>query len=223
VDGDPRPLGGYDIGADEYCLRVDLPLVMWAPTPTPALANGGFETGTFAHWQPGSSRAPSALAPRIVSGQRHSGQYAAVLGQEHAPCQHDLGGEAGLSWIAQTLTVPSGPSQLSVYYRMFTYDHHEDAEFDRFEIYIGDTRVFRYGDPRAQGCDVLKDSGWQRFTYDLSSFQGLTVELKLMNVAAPDDWYGTWTYVDDVQVYPSSSTASPHTQSMPRSLAPPHR
>jgi hypothetical protein len=37
VDGDPRPLGGYDIGADEYSLRVYLPLAMWAPTPTSAL------------------------------------------------------------------------------------------------------------------------------------------------------------------------------------------
>jgi hypothetical protein len=28
IDGDPRPLGGYDIGADEFALRCFLPLLM---------------------------------------------------------------------------------------------------------------------------------------------------------------------------------------------------
>jgi hypothetical protein len=28
LDGDPRPLGGYDIGADEFALRNFLPLLV---------------------------------------------------------------------------------------------------------------------------------------------------------------------------------------------------
>jgi hypothetical protein len=27
-DGDPRPIGGYDIGADEFALRYYLPLLL---------------------------------------------------------------------------------------------------------------------------------------------------------------------------------------------------
>ncbi|MGC9400508.1 MAG: hypothetical protein ACP5HM_15420 [Anaerolineae bacterium] len=41
---------------------------------------------------------------------------------------------------------------------------------------------------------------WREFTYDLSAYRGQTIDLELVNITHPDDWYGTWTYVDDIAI-----------------------
>jgi hypothetical protein len=163
--------------------------------------NGGFETGDFSGWTIGGDE--SGLRPRVVTSHRHSGGYAAVLGQENAPCEHGQGGLVGQSWIYQDVTVPdSGSPQLTFYYRILTYDKLSADEFDRFEVTIDGTLLGRFGNtsPNYQCSNPINDLGWQPFTYDLSAYRGQTIRLRLVNITYPDDWFGTWTYVDDVTV-----------------------
>jgi hypothetical protein len=89
-----------------------------------------------------------------------------------------------------------------LYYRILTYDKLNADKFDRFEVYIDGTLLGRFGDTRSDhGCSQpLSDLGWEQFTYDLQAYRGRTIRLRLINVAYPDDWFGTWTYVDDVVV-----------------------
>lgn len=182
-----------------------LPLILRGyplPPPPPPITNGGFEAGDFSGWTKGGDK--SVLQPQIVTNRRHGGTYAVVLGQENAPCQSGQGGEDGRSWVQQAFTVPSsGSAELSLYYRVFTYDKLNAAKYDRFEIYINGTLLGRFGntDLASYGCDnPINDLTWREFTYDLSAYRGQTVELELINITHPDDWYGTWTYIDDVAV-----------------------
>jgi hypothetical protein len=170
------------------------------PLPSP-VTNGDFETGAFGGWTIGGDA--GSLTPRIVTTRRHGGQYAAVLGQENAPCETGKGGRAGRSWIYQDIAVPgSGSAQLVLYYRILTYDKLNADKYDRFEVYIDGTLLGRFGDTRPDnGCSQpVSDLGWEQFTYDLQAYRGRTIRLRLLNVAHPDDWFGTWTYVDDVVV-----------------------
>lgn len=170
------------------------------PLPSP-VTNGGFEAGSFTGWTVGSD-APS-LTPQIVTTRRHGGQYAAVLGQENAPCESGKGGQAGRSWIYQDIEVPgSGAAQLVMYYRILTYDKLNADKYDRFEVYVDGTLLGRFGDTSPDyGCSQpISDLGWEQFTYDLQAYRGRTIRLRLVNVAYPDDWFGTWTYVDDIDV-----------------------
>ena len=179
------------------------------PTPTPTatpkpMTNSGFESGNFTGWVTGWSKGGGAgLEPKVVTSMRHNGTYAAVLGQENAPCETGKGGLVGQSWIYQDVEVPNTSSpQLSLYYRILTYDKINADKYDRFEIYIGGTLLGRFGNTGQHGCPDIKDLNWQQFTYDLSAYRGQTIQLKLVNITHPDDWFSTWTYVDDVNVTP---------------------
>ena len=185
-------------------VKVYLPLALRnysPPQPVSPVTNGGFETGNLSGWTAGGG---AGLTPRPVTSQLHSGSYAAVLGQESAPCQSGSGGLVGQSWLYQDITVPnSGSAQLTFYYRIFTYDKLNADKYDRFEVYVNGTLLSRLGNTNLgnYGCSKpINDLGWQLFNYDLSVYRGQTIRLQLVNVTYPDDWYGTWTYVDDVTV-----------------------
>jgi hypothetical protein len=81
--------------------------------PAAGIANGGFETGSLSGWT--SSGVPATLA----SSGCHSGTHCAQLGNT-SPTNGD-------SNISQSFTVPTGKSQLSIWYKMscpdtVTYD-----------------------------------------------------------------------------------------------------
>ena len=82
-------------------------------TAPSGIANGGFETGTSSGWT------TSGASESIASSGCHSGTYCARAGSTTAT--------NGDSSFAQTFTVPTGKSQLSVWYKMtcpdtVTYD-----------------------------------------------------------------------------------------------------
>ncbi|MGD2165247.1 MAG: hypothetical protein PVH50_06940 [Anaerolineae bacterium] len=200
--------GNDSLTPSGYVMAVYLPSVLRnysgqgpGPTPDPVL-NGGFEAGDLSDWSFGGDA--SGLQPRVVTSPHWGGTYAAVLGQENAPCEPGQGGLVGRSWLYQDIRVPdTGSPQLSLYYRILTYDKMNADKFDRVEIYINGTLLTRLGDTGDYGCDAgVSDLGWRQFVHDLTPYRGQTVRLRLVNVTHPDDWFGTWTYVDEVGVTP---------------------
>jgi hypothetical protein len=183
--------------------RVYLPLLArrFPPDVLPQpVVNGGFEAGNLSGWTAGGG---PGLAPQVVSSIPHSGAYAVLLGQDNAPCQSGHGGLVGSSWIYQDLPVPGvGTPELRFYYRIWTYDELNADYLDRFEVYVNGTLLDRLGNlGQAPMCDGgLLDLGWQLYTYDLSAYRGQTIRLRLVNVTYPDDWFGTWARVDDIEV-----------------------
>lgn len=183
-------------------VKVYLPVVLRnypPPPPAPPVKNGGFEeTPGLNYWTPAGS---GQLAPAVVSSPAHGGARAAVLGYSNAPCQSEPHGDSSLS---QSIQVPNLSSpQLSLFYRIMTYDRLVGDKYDWFAVYINGALVLQTGrisQTPIAGCAASPyDTGWQQFTYDLSAYQGQTIEIRLVNHTS-DQWYNTWTYVDDVSV-----------------------
>ena len=91
---------------------------------------------------------------------------------------------------------------------MVSFDKWRDDDFDRFEIWVGSTRVLNEGhktdDPNEYGCflDGPWTDGWEEFPLDLTPYLGQNITLRFVNKLYPDRTYNTWTYVDDIQFLP---------------------
>ena len=89
-------------GDPTYTLYDDVSLTTTAPPPTSSgIVNGGFETGSLSGWTLSGAHV-------AVSTTAHTGADSALLGNT-TPTNGD-------SSLAQTFTVPSGKSQLGIYY-----------------------------------------------------------------------------------------------------------
>jgi hypothetical protein len=178
---------------------VYLPLVLRDYSP---LTNGGFEDGWIG-WAHGGALRQAIITNDGWSGP-HSGSYAARLGDPSYACNGGV--PLGTAWIERTITVPSsGVSELEVYYKIYTEDKLSDpTKYDRFEIRVNGAVELRDGiatDPF--GCDTPpRTTGWRVFSFDVTGYQGTNITLRLENISAYDNWYNTWTYVDDIQFVP---------------------
>lgn len=174
-----------------YQEKVFLPIVM-APDP-----NWGFETGDFTGWQHGGQ-----LARSVSTAMPHSGSYAALLGNPGYSCN---GVPVGSAWLRRSVTVPSsGSPTLSFWYRIYTQDKNTNLsdQYDLFAVYINDSQLVvkdaNTSDP--YGCSNLKDLGWKQVNFSLDAYKGQTIQITFYNYNRPDNWYNTYTYVDDVAV-----------------------
>jgi hypothetical protein len=153
--------------------------------PTQLVVNSGFETASFSPWVAGGG----APAPAIVYGAGHSGNYSALLGSAGPPEPY------GDSWVYQTITIPSTVSKatLSFWYWASTTD---TVTYDWQQAQIrnssGSTLV-----PLFKTASNART--WTKFTYDLSSYRGSTIQLWF---DVHQDGYGdpTAMYLDDVTV-----------------------
>jgi hypothetical protein len=156
-----------------------------SPTQTPcasgAIANGGFETGTFAPW----TIMDTNPAPVISTAAVHSGTYSALLGTLS-------GGEpTGDGSIYQTITVPASGGTLSYWYNPSTVD---SITFDWQDAYVTDTS----GNILATIMHVCDNTAaWTNQTFDMTPYAGQTVRIEFL---VHQDGFGddTSMYVDDV-------------------------
>ena len=190
-----------DTAVDRITFQVDqtpnkayLPLTMRNYRP---LCNGGFETGDLTCWAGGG-----ALKRSVQAGTAYAGTYAALLGDPAYTCRGGV--PVGEAWIGQTVSVPpcANPT-LSFRYRIGSNDRLSGDKWDSFDVYVNDTLILRDGNTAwaLASCDLAAwDSGWRDFTYDLGAQGGQNVQISFHNVSRKDQYYNTWTYLDQVQL-----------------------
>ena len=170
----------------------------------PAVKNGGFETNTFTDWAVSGVLGHQVVSQLYNGGPPKSGQFCALLGNPDWPCQNGV--PVGHAVISQRVALPDVPNlSLRLWYRLFSQDASSEErwmDFDRLEVRINGQDVFHWANYESNfGCDKpAYDSGWQQAVVDLDAYRGQPVEVSILNVNHPDNWYNTWTYVDDVAV-----------------------
>ena len=122
------------------------------------------------------------------------------------------GAPVGTSVVSQTIQVPSsqdwpGPTLL-FRYRIYTYDvlwsQTQNRFYDSFNVGlrpIGSIQpTWVYTDGNRIGYGRFRDLGWREGAVDLRPYAGQSVQICLANATRVDDWYNTWTVVDDVRL-----------------------
>jgi hypothetical protein len=200
-------VGNYgDYATPAYTLRVGynyvyLPSVL--RNYTPPLSNGDFEAG-FAYWQ--IEKVP--LPVGIIS---FDGDNTLLLGKTDYPCGNVPLGHAAAE---QFFRVPQDATDMTFKYIIWTQDASPSSTYDRFEVYINGTLAFSDGNQVQTGlaCDKWRrvpgpenprngaTSGWATATIDLSSYRGQSITLSFRNYSRFDNWYNTYTYIDDITV-----------------------
>lgn len=182
------------------------------------VANGRFETRDLSFW---ATSGP--MGKRVEEQSTHDGgrSYTAVLGNpELGPCydtqQPPPALPVGSGTISQTVYVPASPDvvvpKLHFWYHMMTYDVVWSERFQRYydsfdvEISVGGgprQLLLRDGnfDPALVGAGrPVVDLGWRRAEIDLSPYAGQTVTLYFSNSNRQDNYFNTWTYLDDISI-----------------------
>lgn len=153
-----------------------------------ALVNGDFETGDFTGWAvTTSNKFP------YVDNRYHSGRYAAFMGDGADGLWSGVT-KTNTASIEQTVEIPNGSGNLkpllSFYYLVVDRDESHLPGYDWMKVYINDNEIFHVDN---------HTNGWKEFTYDLSSYMGSTITLKV----------SSWThdvsdrflyFVDDITV-----------------------
>jgi hypothetical protein len=150
--------------------------------PPNAIANGGFESGTFADWT------PSGAAENVVSSASyfcHSGSYCAQLG---LPTPTN-----GNSNIAQTFTAPSGTSTVSFYYDVVCTD---TVRYDWATATLRDVTLGKTYTILPKTCS--NTGAWSKVSHSVTPGHHYTLTLTNRDDNYPGD--PTYTLYDDVSV-----------------------
>jgi hypothetical protein len=169
----------------------------------PYFTSGDFESGTFDGWNTGGALPRSIVThPVLPTGgtPANGGTYAARLGNPSYGCSNVPVGQA---YIKAYVNVPAGTSHLRFDYRVLSYDtvKSKGEWWDRLEVQVNGTPLARYGDSDLNvSCDSLYDSGWKTANFDLSAYAGQIILLTFFNENHGDNWYNTWSYLDNIRI-----------------------
>ncbi|MDK2896954.1 MAG: hypothetical protein PWP04_1074 [Candidatus Atribacteria bacterium] len=140
------------------------------PGEPPVLVNGDFETGDFTGWKVTTSNRFPYVQSDYLS---HSGAYSAFMG-DGADYLWSGATKTNTASIEQTVEIPNGSGALkpllSFYYLVVNLSDTSETGWDWMKVYINDNEIFRVDN---------HTNGWKEFTYDLSSYMGSTITLKV--------------------------------------------
>src|SRR5579859_1020200 len=159
-----------------YTLFDDVTLTSSAPPPPAGITNGGFEAGSLTGWT------SSGASETIVSSGCHGGALCAMLGKT-TPTNGD-------SSISQTFAVPSGKSQLSLWYRESCPD---TVTYDWATVTLKDNSTGATTTVLGKTCAT---NAWTNLTSSVTAGDSYTLTL-----TSHDDNYSadpTYTLFDDV-------------------------
>ena len=183
-----------------------LPLILKNYSP---FTNGDFEAG-WAGWRHGGELHQFVTSEIVTASGTEpvTGTYAALLGDPDYPCAGGV--PLGSAWMEQTFSVPAhGTTRVVFSYRILTHDKSSPATedtYDSFDVYLihdsEKTLILRdYNSENFDFCNLLNDLGWKTFSYTLpASLRGTNVTLRFENVNRHDQFYNTYTYIDEVEV-----------------------
>jgi hypothetical protein len=185
----PTPAGTYTVtitgsGASGATHSTTVSLTVTG-TGGGGITNGGFERGSLSGWT------PSGQAVSVTSSGCHSGTWCAQLGSS-SPTNGD-------SSLAQTFTVPSGTSQLSLYYKMTCPD---TITYDWATATLKDNTAGTSSTPLAPTCAT--NSTWVQVSAPVTPGHSYTLTLTSHDDNYPGD--ATYTLYDDVAL---TATAPP--------------
>ncbi|MGE4413291.1 MAG: hypothetical protein AB7E45_06365, partial [Candidatus Caldatribacteriota bacterium] len=156
----------------------------------PIVLNGGFETGNFTDWEVTTSNKFPYV--QNIYGV-HSGGYAAFMG-DGADGLWSGATKTNTASIEQTVEIPNGTGNLkpllSFYYLVVDRDESSETGWDWMKFYINDNEIF-YVDNDT--------NGWKEFTYDLSSYIGSTITLKVSSWTHDVEGFVLY-FVDDITI-----------------------
>ncbi len=182
-------------------------------------SNGSFEFG-LAGWSTVEAPLPISVVSSVQEKPSGStspadGAKAALLGNTAYSCDSVPLGNAA---VEQTFLVPGDATKLTFKYIIWSQDASPNDQFDRFEVYINDTPVFEDGNrhnrdlncsnwwrvpgPEAENSRPTDASGkWAVATItEIGSYAGQTITLSFHNYSRHDNWYNTYTYIDDIRI-----------------------
>ncbi|HNT78728.1 MAG TPA: hypothetical protein PKH77_27275 [Anaerolineae bacterium] len=155
------------------------------------LENGDFND-ELAHWEVTQTNLPAAAR-----------EGRALLGDAALSCHPIPIGEAA---VAQTVDLRAVPPDraITLYfdYEIVTEDKFTHSDYDRFMVLIAGEEKHRDG---YQGNETIGCGRWHtlqqtNFALDLTPYRGQSVSLFLGNTTRFDEWYNTYTYVDNVHI-----------------------
>ena len=150
--------------------------------------NAGFENGNLDYWD--SNGIVSVISGDTYVDSAYNGDYMALISMPG-----DGGGYVENNYISQSIDASSGT--ISFWYNVFTADWEDDKP--GFEVKINGNSEFTIDADCTCFTDKYSDdiwyTGWQQFTYDISSYTG-SVEIAIYAGNTDDDNYNTWAYID---------------------------
>lgn len=197
---------GQGSGTTSFVRQIYLPMVLSRYAP---FVNSSFEQG-LSGWIAVENALPVSIVSDIRDANPAHGESALLLGNPLYSCGAVPIGHAAAE---QLFAVPENAAALTFKYLIWTQDASPDDGYDQFEVYINDQRVFEDGNERNEGlsCDTWRrvpgpdnprdgvTSGWATGSIPLAAYQGELVTLSFRNYSRYDNWYNTYTYVDDVR------------------------
>ena len=146
------------------------------------LLNGDFETCDFSGWMV----TESGIFPQVQSSEVYSGSCAAYMGDGDGGLESDK-----FASIQQFISIPDDAVNPLLKLNYLVSGTDLDGEgYDWMKIYINDIEVFY----------VWSDSsGWQEFQYDLTTYIGSSINLKI-SAWTTDDIYPAHYYVDNISI-----------------------
>jgi hypothetical protein len=137
------------------------------------------------------------------------GKYSLLLGSPDYPCTQVPQGFVGARQTIQVPNVPNGAAlRLAFKYVVYSQDASTSDKFDRFEVRINGNIVYWDGNQDNTNLDQCRyrrvpAGGWATGQVSLVSpvdYRGQTITVSFENWSRADNFYNTFTYLDDVRV-----------------------
>ncbi|MBN2071119.1 MAG: DUF11 domain-containing protein [Candidatus Krumholzibacteriota bacterium] len=175
------------------------------------LIDGGtFESGSFSgSWTHNGGNTlgftnPSWADHDVVLDLPYSGNYSALLGFKYTTQRRNR-----LGFMYHDVTIPADISSAVLYF-VFRQQGYDGVNYDPFTVTIRNTSntvlatvvdfSFSEWDNQFKDSGWIEDDGVGPVGYDMSAWAGQTVRIYFRQINTYDNFYETWTFVDDVSL-----------------------